>query len=100
MFSLTFLCSRPCFCISFQEELPSVIAMAYMHLQCEVTHLGVIHTAIYTHPQSQVECVLQSWTTVVSQTDLPLGIVCRKLLTYLFGVENEAESKGLEGLVI
>lgn len=74
--------------------------MAYMHLQCEVTHLGVIYTAIYTHPQSQVECVLQIWTTVVSQTDPPLGIVCRNLLTYLFGVENEAgEFKGLEGLV-
>lgn len=72
--------------------------MAYVHLRCDVTHLGVIHT--HTHPQSQVECVLQSWTTVVSQTDPPLGIVCRSLFTYLFAVENEAgEFNGLEGLV-
>ena len=44
MLSLRFLCSCPCFCISFQEELPSVIAVAYVHLQCDVAHLGVIHT--------------------------------------------------------
>ena len=72
-----------------------------MHLQCDVAQLGVIHTVTETHPQSQVECVLQSWTTVASQTDPPLGIVCRSLFTYLFGVENEAgEFRGLEELVI
>ena len=44
MLSLSFLCSCPCFSISFQEELPSIIDVAYMHLQCDVAHLGVIHT--------------------------------------------------------
>ena len=72
-----------------------------MHLQFEVARLGVMYPVIYTQLQSQVGCVLQSWTIVISLTDASLGIACRNLLISFFYVENEAgELGGLEGHVI